>query len=125
MGRHAPKGRVLALDSGHGIVDELPDVRLLGVGLQEVPAGLSRKPRHVGLGVVVTVVEGRLPELRVLEIEDASWVGNFDRGLAATMLEGLGDELEEDQPEDEVLVSSFLNLAAELGRRGPQLCLER
>ena len=46
---------VLALYRHHGVVDELADLRLLGVGLQVAPARLARHPEDV-LGQVLVAI---------------------------------------------------------------------
>ena len=51
LAQHALEARVLALDRHHGVVDELADLGLLGVGLQVAPARLARHPEDVLGGV--------------------------------------------------------------------------
>ena len=47
LGQHALERGVVALDGDHGVVDELADGRLLGLGLEVRPARLRRHPEDV------------------------------------------------------------------------------
>ena len=47
LGKDAGEGGVVALDGGHGVVDEPADGGLAGVGLEVRPSGLGRHPEDV------------------------------------------------------------------------------
>jgi hypothetical protein len=102
---------VVALDRGHGVVDERADGRLLRVGLQEAPAGLLRHPEDVDGPVLVGV----------LRVGAALPVGQEPGVL---LLERVGDVLEEDEAEDDVLVLGGVHVRPEGARRVPELLLE-
>ena len=55
LGQHALERRVVALDAGHGVVHELADGGLLGLGLEVRPARLGRHPEDVQRAVFVRV----------------------------------------------------------------------
>ena len=49
------KRRIVALDPGHGIIDDLPYSRLLRLRLQVPPARLPRHPENVQRTILVRV----------------------------------------------------------------------
>src|SRR5262249_46255684 len=74
-----------------------------------LPAGLFRNPEHPVSGVLVAIL------------------GVRPRGgeeFLAVLLEGVGDGLEEDEAEDDVLVLGGFHVPAELVRSLPELLLE-
>ncbi len=91
LGQHALKRGVLALDGEHGVVHQLADHRLPGVGLELRPARLRRHPEDVEAHVLVAV----------LRVGPGGLLG---RQLRILFLKGVGDVLQEDQPEHHVLV---------------------
>ena len=112
LGQHALERRVVALDGDHRVVDELADRGLRGVGLEVRPAGLLRHPEDVG-GAVFVGVFG----VGALRLAAAS-------SSACLRLEGVGDVLEEDQAEDDVLVLGRVHVVAQRVGGRPQLGLE-
>ena len=108
LGQHALERRVVALDAGHRVVDELADGGLLGLRLQVRPARLGRHPEDVLRAVLVGVLG--VGALRLLGFE-----------LRVLLLEGVGDVLEEDQAEDDVLVLGGVHAAAERVGHLPEL----
>ncbi|MEA3220284.1 MAG: hypothetical protein OZX49_01390 [Immundisolibacter sp.] len=111
LGQHALERGVVALDGGHGVVHQRADGRLRGVGLQVRPARLLRHPEDAGGTVLVRVFRvGALGFLR------------FELGVLG--LEGVGDVLEEDQAQDDVLVLGRVHVVAQRVGGGPQLGLE-
>ena len=108
LGQHALERRVVALDAGHRVVDELADGGLAGLRLQVRPARLGRHPEDV-LGAVLVGVLG-VGALRLLGHE-----------LRVLLLEGVGDVLEEDQAEDDVLVLGGVHAAAQRVGHLPEL----
>ena len=106
LGQHALEGGVVPLDGDHGVVDDLADGGLLGVGLEVRPAGLLGHPEDVHGPVLVGVL--RVGPLVLLGVE-----------LGVLLLEGVGDVLEEDQAQDDVLVFGGVHVAPELVRRRP------
>ena len=113
LGQHALERGVVALDRDHRVVDELADGRLLGAGLQVRPAAPRRHPEDV-LGAVL---------VRVFGI-GAGVVAFAGDELGVLLLEGVGDVLEEDQAEDDVLVLGRVHVVAQLVGGEPELGLE-
>ena len=110
LGEHVLERLVVPLDGGHGVVDQLPDGGLLGLRLQVRPARLRRHPEDALRAVLVGVLGvGPLVLLRLK--------------LRVGLLEGIGDVLEEDQPEDDVLVLGRVHAPAEGVGHPPQLSL--
>jgi hypothetical protein len=91
LGENGLERRVVALDRLHGVVDELADRRLRRVRLEERPASFSGNPEDVDGAVLVGIL--RIGALCLLGFE-----------LGTLCLERVGDVLEEDQAEDDVLV---------------------
>ena len=91
----------------------LPMVGLLGAGLQVRPARVRRHPEDV-LGFVF---------VRILGI-GAGVVAFAGDELGVVLLEGVGDVLEEDQAEDDVLVLRRVHVVAQLVGGEPELGLE-
>ena len=111
--QHTLEARVIALDRHHGVVHQLADRGLLGVGLQVAPAGLGRHPEHV-FGLVFVGV------FRV----GAFVVANACQQLGALLFEAVGNVLQEDQPEHHMLVLGRVHIVAQLVGREPELGLE-
>ena len=111
LGQHALERGVVALDGGHRVVDQRADGRLRGAGLQVRPARLLRHPEDAG-GAVLVAVFG-VGALRLLRLE-----------LGVLGLEGVGDVLEEDQAEDDVLVLGRVHVVAQRVGGGPELGFE-
>ena len=86
----------------------LPMVGLLGAGLEVGPAGLLRHPEDVRRRGTRPGLPGRRPGLLGCE-----------RGVL--LLEGVGDVLEEDQAEDDVLVLGRVHVVAQLVGGGQSL----
>jgi hypothetical protein len=113
LGQHALEARVVALDGDHGVVHDLADGGLLGVGLEVRPARVGGHPEDV-LGLVF---------VRVLGI-GALVVALAGEELGAVLLEAVGDVLEEDEAEDDVLVLRRVHVVAQLVGGEPELGLE-
>ena len=110
MGSTSLRGGVVALDCGHGVVDDGADCGLVGLGLQDGPAGVGRHPEDVLGDVLVAVLGGFFTPL----VE-------YDR---VAFLESVGDVLEEDEAEDDVLVLGGVHAAAEGVGHAPELGAE-
>ena len=102
--------RVVALDGGHRVVHELPDIGLPGLGLETAPARLRRHPEDVLGPVLVGVL--RIGTLVLLALESG-----------VHLLEGVRDVLEEDEPEDDVLVLGRIHRTAQRIGHAPKLGL--
>ena len=111
LGQHALERRVVALDGGHRVVDERADGRLRGAGLEGRPAGLLGHPEDIRGPVLVGVLG--VGALRLLGLE-----------LGVLGLEGIGDVLEEDQAQDDVLVLGRVHVVAQGVGGLPELRLE-
>ena len=111
LGQHALERGVVALDGGHGVVHQLADGGLRGAGLEVLPARLLGHPEDAG-GAVLVGVFG-VGALRLLGFE-----------LGVLGLEGVGDVLEEDQAEDDVLVLGRVHVVAQRVGGGPELGLD-
>ena len=101
---------VVALDRGHRVIHEPADDRLPGLGLETAPARLHRHPEDVLGPVLVGVL--RIGALVLLGLEPN-----------VHLLEGVGDVLEEDQPEDDVLVLGRVHRATQGIGHAPKLGL--
>ena len=64
FGQDAAQARILPLDGGHRIVNQLAHLRTLGLRLETVPAGLGRHPEDVLGGVFVPVFQDLVPSRR-------------------------------------------------------------
>ena len=100
--------RVVALDGEDGVVDQRGDVGAGGLVLEVRPARLGRHPEDALGGVLVAVFEQAFELLAADAV--ASQLG---LELVAAGLEGVGDVLEEEQAEDDVLVLGGVDLPAQ------------
>jgi hypothetical protein len=98
--QHALQRGVVPLDAFHRIVHEPSDGGLPRLRLEVRPARLRRHPEDV-LGAVL---------VRVLRVGAAALLRDE---LRVCLLEGVGDVLQEDQAEDDVLVLGGVHAAAE------------
>jgi hypothetical protein len=108
LGQHALEGGVIALDGCHRRVHRLTDVRLAGLCLQARPARLGRHPEDVVRTVFVSVF----------------WVSALVAlgfQLRAMRLEGVGDVLQEDQAQRDMLVLGGVHAAAQRVGGAPKL----
>ena len=112
LGQHALEPRVVALDGDHRVVDELADGRLLGLGLADAPSGPPCGTQKTLSARYSSASSGSAP----------SPCSASSR--CVLLLEGVGDVLEEDQAEDDVLVLGRVHVVAELVGRQPELRLE-
>ena len=97
LGQDALERGVVRLDRQHGVVDVLANRCLLCPGLEVRPSGFLRDPEDV-LGEVL---------LGIL------WIGEFLVEQPCPLhLEGIGDVLQEDEPQGDVLVVGRLHVAA-------------
>jgi hypothetical protein len=108
LGQHPFERRVVPLDGQHGVIDNLADRRLPGVGLQHRPARLWRHPEAIDRPILVRVL--RVGAQRPL---------CFQPG--ALFLEGVGDVLEEDQAKHHVLVFGCVHVGTQHVSGLPQL----
>jgi hypothetical protein len=107
------QARVVALDRDHGVVDDLANLGLLGAVLEVGPTPGGWNPEDVEAFVFIGI-------FRI-----GTGVFAFAGGeLRVVFLEGVGDVLEEDEAEDDVLVLRSVHVAAELVRREPELGFE-
>lgn len=110
VGQGALERGIALLDVGEGGVDLEGDVALLGLLLDVGPAGRLRQVEDILHGVELDHVEVVLLAL--------------GHELGPALLELVGDELEEDQREDDVLIFRGLDGAAQLGGGVPERFLE-
>ena len=110
LGQHVFERRVVPLYGGHGVVHQLADGRLPRLCLEVRPAGLQRHPEDVLAAVLVHVL-GVVPLCRL--------------GLQPRvhLKEGVGDVLEEDEAEDDVLVLGGVHAAPKGVSHPPKLGL--
>ena len=97
LGQHVPQRRVIPLNGGHGVVHSPPYGGLVRLALKLRPPGLGRHPEDVLGDVLVPVLGGVFTP--------------FGEHLSVALLEGVGDVLEEDQAEDDVLVLGGVHAA--------------
>src|SRR5680860_53152 len=128
LGKDALQLGVLQLDSVHGVVQSAPDGGLLSLGLEVSPAGLLRHPEDVLGGILVPVFEEDIQFGRTIGgLGDVVFAARVcDQGLEplTTLLEGVGDVFDEEEPEDHVLVFGGVHVAAEEIGGLPELGLE-
>jgi hypothetical protein len=107
--------RVVALDGEDGVVDQRRDVGARGLVLEVGPARLGRNPEDPLGGVLVAVFQ------QAFELRASDFVG-FEFGLEfrAAGLERVGDVLQEEQAEDDVLVLGGVDLPAQGVGRLPE-----
>src|SRR5574337_2047849 len=84
----------------------------------------SRHPEDVGHGVVVPLLQGLRVVGGVGQVEVGGRVGEFRREGRAALVEGVGDVLEEDEAEDDVLVLGGVHAGTQLVGGGPEGLLE-
>ena len=111
LGQHAFERSVVALDRAHGVVDELADGRLRRHRFEVRPARLRRHPENAHRAVFVRVL--RIGALLTLRIE-----------LGVLGLKCVGNVLEKDQPEHDVLVLGRVHVVAQCIGRRPEFGLE-
>ena len=116
----ALQARVVGLDGFQRRVDAHADVGLLGLGADRLPAGGGRHPEHVGHGVVVAFFQRFGVVGGVGQVEVAGFVPECGLQLGAALVEGIGDVLQEDQAEDDVLVLGRVHAGAQLVGGGPE-----
>ena len=108
LGEDTSEIRIVSLDGSHRLVDCGPIGLLPGLGLDGGPSGFLGDPKHVAGGVVVSL-------LRVHSLVD------FGFQFLVEFLEGIGDVLEEDEGEDDVLVFCGVDVASEGIGSSPEL----
>ena len=113
FGQHAFQTRVVALDGDHGVVNDLADGRLLGIGLEMRPARVGGHPEDV-FGFVFVGVFGVCAFVVALAGEQPG----------AVFLEGVGDVFQENKAEDNMLVFRRIHVVAQLVGGEPELGLE-
>jgi hypothetical protein len=90
--QHTLQRRVLFLDRDHGFVDQLTDGGLLGVRLQVGPTRLLGHPENI------------LSRILIAHVVIALGIGCFLQQIDVALFKRIGDVLQEDQTEDDVLV---------------------
>ncbi len=118
LGQHALERGVVALDGGHRVVDQLADGGLRGAGLAGADQRASFGTQKMLTARYSSGSSGSAP---------CAFCG-FELGVLG--LEGVGDVLEEDQAEDDVLVLGRVHVVAErvggcpeLGLQGPAVII--
>ena len=104
---------VIPLEGNHGVVDVLTDGGELGIGLEEGPACLFRDPEDIG-GEILVFVLGI----------GAGVVALTGDELGMVLFETVGDVLQEDKAEDDVLVLGRVHVVAKLVSGEPQFPLK-
>ena len=107
------EARVVALDRDHGVIDDLADLGLLGAVLQIGPTRAGWNPENVQRFVFVGVF-GIGTGVVALAGEKCGMV----------LFEGVGDVLQEDEAEDDVLVFGRVHVGAQLVGGEPELGFE-
>ena len=100
--------RVVALDSEDGVVDQRGDVGPRGLVLEVLPACLGRYPEDPLGGVLVAVLQQAF-DLRPAD----AFSFQFPLELAAPRLKRVGNVLQEEQAEDDMLVLGSVDLTAQ------------
>jgi len=110
LGQHLLELWVVALDGGHGVVDKLADGGFSRLVLQPRPARLGLDPEDV-LGPVLVRIP-RVGALVALGLEPGVY-----------FIKRVGDVVEEDQPQNDMLVLGDVHRAAQRVRHLPELSL--
>ena len=113
LGQDAFQARIVPLDGDHGVVHDLADGGLLRAILQVAPAGGRRHPEDI-LRLVFVGVLGIGPGILALA----------RREQGVVFLEAVGDVLEEDEAQDDVLVLGGVHVVAQLVSGEPELLLK-
>ncbi len=113
LGEDPFETRVVALDGDHCVVHDLAYGGLLGARLKMRPTGLGGYPEDI-LGFVFVWVFGIRALVVALTGEE----------LSAMFLERVGDVLDEDEAEDDVLVFCRVHVVAQLVGGEPELGLK-
>jgi hypothetical protein len=111
LGQHALERGVVTLDGKHGVVNDLADGRLLGIGFEMGPARLLGHPKYVNGPVLVRVF--RVSSLGAVRFE-----------LGVLFFEGVGDVFQENQTEHDVLVLGGVHVGAQRVGGTPELGFE-
>ena len=107
--------RVVVLDGEDGVVDQRGDVGPRGQVLEVLPACLGRYPEDPLGGVLVAALQ------QAFDLRPADAFGfQFPLELAAPRLKGVGNVLQEEQAEDDVLVLGGVDLTAQGVGRFPE-----
>ena len=110
LGQHALERGVVALDGLHGLVHELADRGLFGLALEVRPACLRWHPENIDRAVLVGVL-------------GVGTLCLFRDKLGVLLLEGIGDVLQEDEAQHDVLVLGGVHGAAQGVGHLPELGL--
>ena len=103
------------LDGEDGVVDQRGDVGPRGQVLEVLPACLGRHPEDPLGGVLVAALQ------QAFDLRPADAFGfQFPLELAAPRLKGVGNVLQEEQAEDDVLVLGGVDLTAQGVGRFPE-----
>jgi len=111
FGQNALQRLVVALNGNHRIVNDLAYSGLFGVGLEVRPPRLLRHPEDVLRSILVWIL--RVGTFRL-----------FGNKPGVVLLKCVGDVLQEDETENDVLVLGGVHIVAELVCRLPELDLK-
>ena len=121
----AAKNLVVVLNHHQGGIDAGADVGLLGLGPQHLPAGGLRHPEDVVLFVVVAIVQSCLVFGRVIaHVVVRGGVADPGQHGGLVLREGVGDELQEDQPQHQMLIFGRIHLSPQFVCTRPEHGLE-
>jgi hypothetical protein len=118
---NAFKPRVFRLDGCQGVIDALADIRLLGGGAQGFPTGAPAPRRRSplcssrGLRVRRLSLGAGIQQAVIVVL-----VGKAASQFGAAGGKGVGDKLQEDQAENQVLVFGGIDVGAQLVGGGPE-----
>ena len=113
LGEDAFEAGIVAFDGDHGVVDDFANGGLFGAGLEVMPAGFFGNPEDV-FGAVFVGVFGVGAGVIVIACEE----------FGAHFFEGVGNVLEKDEAEDDVLVFRRVHVVAEFIGGEPELGFE-
>jgi hypothetical protein len=127
LGQGALERGVVGLDGVHGVVEGLADGGLLGLALEVGPArcwGTQNTFSAVYSSRSSRARRARPRAPGFLMYSEGVWGRRASDRTLAALLEGVGDVLEEDQPEHDVLVLGRVHVVAQHVGRRPQLVFE-
>jgi hypothetical protein len=123
---HSFEAGVLLLNSPHGFVDFLPDLRISGIVDEMLPSCFFWDVKDILAGVFILVSKDILAFFFVVtnEVADILRIACLLFKFSVTLLERVGHVLEEEEAESVVFVFGGIDGTTELGRSFPELLFQ-
>ncbi len=111
---------VVLLDGDESVIDPFADVGLLGLVADVLPACRFRHPEDIRHRVEIAVFQQMFELAGFADEKLTVRVGEFPLQLVEAFIEGVGDVLEEDEAEDDMLVFSGIHVRPQLVGSRPE-----